>query len=372
MFTPAPARCYEPDFTPVESTPIGHGNFSSVELARPTAAAAAGADRHITGYVAVKCCSTSNAERMRILRQEWSVFSALNDGFGYKAGPLCLTSAHPCIIGCYGYYENNDEAAIVLEHAAYGDLMSYVRQHHGTASAQPPSKIFGEHDLREVTRQVLTALAITHAAGFVHRDVKPHNILVVQRSPLQVKLADFGLAKKVGQSNLWGRQNSAGDYDFMPPDVRERTREGAVLKRKDYFKIDTYAVGVTLYYLLAGSLPQMPDFIQLNMVDARRERWPHVTDDCLSCLAGLLSQVDDERPLCQEALAHPWFTAHLNDEQHIPGHLIHGGETHALSNMSPSITHSDLLESDFETAAHMAQKQGQHDSSDDGDTVRSV
>jgi eukaryotic-like serine/threonine-protein kinase len=98
--------------------------------------------------------------------------------------------------------------------------------------------------------QVLDALAYAHGQGFVHRDVKPANLLVTQESGRDVvKLADFGLARAYQASQLSGLTlagSPGGTPAFMPP---EQVLDFRSVKPA----ADQYAVAATLYNLLTGS-----------------------------------------------------------------------------------------------------------------------
>jgi serine/threonine-protein kinase len=100
--------------------------------------------------------------------------------------------------------------------------------------------------------QVLEALDFAHQRKFVHRDVKPRNILVTMSgSKLSAKLADFGLAKNfelAGLSQLTADNEIRGTPAFMPWEQLHGSR---------YVKpaADTYAAGATLYFYLVGQTP---------------------------------------------------------------------------------------------------------------------
>ncbi len=104
-------------------------------------------------------------------------------------------------------------------------------------------------DALKIIPQLCDALEYAHGRGIVHRDVKPENILVGRDGT--VKIADFGLAKIVGEgpAGRITRTNAVmGSLDYMAPEQRERSRDA------DH-RADIYALGVVLYEMLTGELP---------------------------------------------------------------------------------------------------------------------
>ncbi|HEY3580864.1 MAG TPA: FHA domain-containing serine/threonine-protein kinase [Pyrinomonadaceae bacterium] len=102
-----------------------------------------------------------------------------------------------------------------------------------------------------IVSQSLEALSYAHAQGYIHRDFKDQNILVSGRSPhLSAKLTDFGLAKSFAHSGMSGvtmAGEMAGTLAYMSPEQLRNFRD---VKPQS----DIYAVGMTAYSLLSGSL----------------------------------------------------------------------------------------------------------------------
>lgn len=116
-----------------------------------------------------------------------------------------------------------------------------------TYQTEKPSRIISIDKAFHYTRQILEGLAALHHAGIVHRDIKPFNILVTEQDT--VKICDFGLSKLRGETFEGPPNLKVGSPWYASPE--QEADPDAV-----DFSADLYSVGITLYRMLTGNLPQ--------------------------------------------------------------------------------------------------------------------
>ncbi|MFT5433575.1 MAG: serine/threonine protein kinase [Myxococcota bacterium] len=102
-----------------------------------------------------------------------------------------------------------------------------------------------------VASEVLAALEEVHAAGFVHRDLKPDNIFITRGTPFGVKVLDFGLVKLLEASDGLGRLTKTGTIGGTP---RYTSPENALSQPIDG-RSDLYSVGLLIYEMVTGQPP---------------------------------------------------------------------------------------------------------------------
>jgi eukaryotic-like serine/threonine-protein kinase len=135
-----------------------------------------------------------------------------------------------------------------------------------------------------VCAEVSAALAAAHAHGIVHRDIKPANVML---TPTGVKVLDFGIATAAGAADTTPDGIVVGTPAYLAPEQLHRAPATPA--------VDIYALGVLLYYSLAGRLPYPADSVtQLLGPGGRQATRP------LPELAGLPAEVAD---LCRRCLA---------------------------------------------------------------------
>lgn len=145
-----------------------------------------------------------------------------------------------------------------------------------------------------VVRSIFSGLAVIHAQGIVHRDVKPANVLLDGDG--RAKLADFGLARSTdGSTALTQTGTILGTPFYMAPELIRGEEVGP--------SIDIYAAGATLWTLLTGE-PPFPGDNPLKVLQAHlrapvpdlRHKLPNAPERLVRALDALLTKPPDDRP----------------------------------------------------------------------------
>ena len=155
------------------------------------------------------------------------------------------TLQHSHLVRFLGNGSEGDTFYFLLEYCEGGSVADLVKRRGGRLSLE---------EARPILLQALEGLAYVHAQGFVHRDLKPQNILLNGRSAEQwcAKIADLGLAKsfeQAGFSGMTATGSFAGSFPFMP-------REQVINFKRVQPMSDVWAMGATCYALLTGAYPR--------------------------------------------------------------------------------------------------------------------
>ncbi|MBH0778902.1 protein kinase domain-containing protein [Nocardia bovistercoris] len=176
---------------------------------------------------------------VKVLKAEFSADPTFRHRFRTEAKTTAQLN-HPGIAGIYDYGETYDpsagETAYLVMELVQGEPLNTVLSRLGRLS------VVQGLDLLEQTGR---ALEVAHAAGVVHRDVKPGNILVTPTG--QVKITDFGIAKAVDASPVTKTGMVMGTAQYIAPE--QAVGEDATAAS------DVYSLGVVGYEVLAGKRP---------------------------------------------------------------------------------------------------------------------
>lgn len=143
--------------------------------------------------------------------------------------------AHPNIVNIYDVGEEDNIHFIVMEYVDGMTLKEYIQQF----SPVPYETVI------DIMRQMTAAVAFAHQHSIIHRDVKPHNMLI-DRDGI-VKMTDFGIAMAMSATSITQTNAVLGSVHYISP---EQARGGMATK-----KSDIYALGIVMYELLTGKLP---------------------------------------------------------------------------------------------------------------------
>lgn len=203
---------------------------------------------------------------------------------------MTSTLRHPHIVQFLGSGAEGDLFYFLLEYCAGGSLADLMKRRNGRLSLD---------EAMPFLLQTLTGLVHVHAQGVVHRDLKPHNILLAGREGQWIaKLSDLGLAKSFEQAGFSGMTATggfAGSFPFMP-------REQVINFKRVQPASDIWAMGATCYYLLTGMFPRNPQrgqdpllaILQEESIPIRK-RTPSIPAGVAEVIDRSLATKEDER-----------------------------------------------------------------------------
>ena len=142
---------------------------------------------------------------------------------------------HPNIVNVYDVGVAEGRHYIVMEYVPGRTLKERIKE----------EVVLPVPEALRIAGQIASALAQAHAAGLVHCDIKPHNILVMPDGT--VKVADFGIARAVTESTMTYNDSVMGSVHYFSPEQAS----GTTITPKS----DVYSLGIVLYEMLTGHVP---------------------------------------------------------------------------------------------------------------------
>lgn len=181
-----------------------------------------------------KCKLLNRYVAVKVLRTEFINDEEFINKFR-RESQAAASLSHPNIVNIYDVGVEDDIYYIVMEYVKGKTLKELIRE---------KGKLSYE-EVIDIAIQIARALSHAHKNHIVHRDIKPHNILVSDDG--RVKVADFGIAKAATTSTVTNTSNVIGSVHYFSP---EQARGGYTNE-----KSDIYSLGIVMYEMVTGRVP---------------------------------------------------------------------------------------------------------------------
>ncbi|KAI9980515.1 hypothetical protein PInf_030152 [Phytophthora infestans] len=222
--------------------------------------------------------------------------------------------AHSNLVRLYEVIDSpaDDKLFLVLELIRGGQVMHWDDKKSRYIARNSTTGVLDKETVRECMRDVVAALVFLHRNHICHRDIKPENILL---SGDRYKLADFGVAHmnedelsvaaKGGDVAALKLRSTEGTYHFLAP-------ECTTGDEYDPYQVDVWALGVTMFTLLSGTLPFGTSVASLSdvMMSIREDLLvlpPDLDAECAQLLTQLLEKSPHKRITVTLLKTHPWL-----------------------------------------------------------------
>ncbi|MEJ8544471.1 Stk1 family PASTA domain-containing Ser/Thr kinase [Brevibacillus borstelensis] len=171
---------------------------------------------------------------VKVLRSQFGTDEDFVTRFRREAQAVASLS-HPNVVGVYDVGQDGDTHYMVMEYVEGYTLKELINRN----GAIPVE------DAVEIAAEICDALEHAHANQIIHRDIKPHNILIGKNG--RIKVTDFGIARAVTSTTITHTNSVLGSVHYFSP---EQARGGITAE-----KSDIYSLGIVLYEMVTGKLP---------------------------------------------------------------------------------------------------------------------
>ena len=259
---------------------LGKGGFGKVYQGEAPASVVGGSPDASEGMrkVAVKVMDKAEVSRSTFVNLQAEV-------------DICATLRHPCVINTHGIYEDESSIYIVMDLCEGGELFKYM-------------KMYGLEDMPIVAArfmgEIVLALEFMLSKGYIHRDVKPENLLLTE--DFHVKLADFGTCCCVDETSA---QKFTGTPLYVAPET--------IATGKGSRTSDIWSLGCVLFQLFVGRPPFQGDSTYLVIQNIKTRNFefpPYFPADAKDLVDQMLNPDPTKRIGAggyQEIKAHPFF-----------------------------------------------------------------
>ncbi|KAM9225689.1 myosin light chain kinase, smooth muscle [Dugong dugon] len=202
---------------------------------------------------------------------------------------------HHKLVQCVDAFEEKANIVMVLEIVSGGELFERIIDEDFELT---------ERECIKYMKQISEGVEYIHKQGIVHLDLKPENIMCVNKTGTRIKLIDFGLARKL--ENAGSLKVLFGTPEFVAPEVINYEPIG--------YATDMWSIGVICYILVSGLSPFMGDNDNETLANVTSATWDfddeafdEISDDAKDFISNLLKKDMKNRLNCTQCLQHPWL-----------------------------------------------------------------
>ncbi|KAJ1359849.1 hypothetical protein KIN20_018667 [Parelaphostrongylus tenuis] len=203
---------------------------------------------------------------------------------------------HDKLLELHEAFDLGHEICLIVEFVSGGELFDKMME---------SGLLISEEEARDYVRQILLGIEHMHSNQFVHLDLKPENILLKSKESADVKIVDFGLARRLDPSKTV--RLLFGTPEFCAPEVVNREPVG--------LSTDMWTIGVISYMLLSGLSPFIGDSEEETLANVSAANWDFddslwddVSDTAKDFIRRLMVKDKRRRMTVQQALKHPWIS----------------------------------------------------------------
>ncbi|KAM4608725.1 myosin light chain kinase, smooth muscle [Polymixia lowei] len=230
----------------------------------------------------IKAYSTKEKENVR---QEIGIMNSLH---------------HPKLVQCIDAFEGKSDIVMVLEMISGGELFERIIDEDFELT---------EREVIKYMLQIVDGVSFIHKQGIVHLDLKPENIMCVNKTGSKIKLIDFGLARRL--ENAGTLKVLFGTPEFVAPEV--------INYEAISYPTDMWSIGVICYILVSGLSPFMGDNDNETLSNVTSATWDfedeafdEISDNAKAFITNLLKKDMRARLTCAQCFEHPWLKQDTN------------------------------------------------------------
>ena len=288
-----------------------------------------------------KCNLLNRFVAVKVLKDEFAKDQEFVKKFRAEAQSAAALT-HPNIVSVYDVGEENGVNYIVMELLVVETLKHYI-EHSG--------KLSNERTLKYAS-QIASALEAAHSSKIIHRDIKPHNIVLSNNNTV-AKVTDFGIAKMSSNETIANGSQTMGSVHYFSP---EQAKGGYIDE-----KSDIYSLGVVMYEMVTGEVPfeaDTPVSVALKQIQEDpiepKEKVPTVTNALNRIILKAMAKNTSERYGSATELLDDLFAAINNVDIEEKAENKASGFKKGSTQVVPVITKKDIAGNATETTENIS------------------